>query len=163
MTAPRQFAALAGLAALLVSGLAPGLASADSFRLGGNQRISCSRGLSAGKVSTATCSSYAYLFNTTTSEYFRCSVSLELKRNNKEVLDVRTDGGCKQRPRVFPESSTYTFEAAETEPPNTNSFFGSGGYAVWASDNSQRKVRGCIIVASGLGSEVTRCVDMTFE
>ncbi len=51
----------------------------------------------------------------------------------------------------------------QTEPPNTNSFFGQGGYAVWASDNTTRKVRGCITVASGLGSDVSKCLDMTFE
>mgnify|MGYP003352107316 CR=1 FL=1 len=55
------------------------------------------------------------------------------------------------------------FDAAETEPPNTNSFFGPGGYAVWASDTTTRKVRGCISIASGLGSDVSKCLDMTFD
>ena len=36
---------------------------ADEFKLSNNQRISCSRGLSAGKLNTATCKSYAYVFN----------------------------------------------------------------------------------------------------
>jgi hypothetical protein len=39
------------------------VAQADEFKLSNNQRISCSRGLSAGKLNTATCKSYAYLFN----------------------------------------------------------------------------------------------------
>src|SRR5580698_11232088 len=68
-------------------------ARADDFNLSNNQRISCSRGLSAGKLNTATCKSYAYVFNTKTSEYFRCSVSLALTRDNKEVINVQTDGG----------------------------------------------------------------------
>jgi hypothetical protein len=159
MVSLRMVAACLGLVALAAS--VP--AAADSFRLGNNQRISCGRGLSAGKLSVTTCKSFAYLFNTTTSEYFRCSVSLELTRNNKEVLNVQTAGSCKHRPRIFPNDSSYTFEATETEPPNTNAFFGPGGYAVWASDTAARKVRGCIVVNSGLGEDVTRCVDMTFE
>ena len=57
----------------------------------------------------------------------------------------------------------FIFDATETEPPNTNSFFGQGGYAIWASDNNARKVRGCIIISSGLGSDVSKCVDMKFE
>jgi hypothetical protein len=147
---------------LSVAALAPAKA-ADEFKLSNNQRISCSRGLSAGKLNSATCRSYAYLFNTRTSEYFRCAVSLALTRDNKEILSVQTDGGCVKKPRIFDNDSSYSFDATETEPPNTNSFFGTGGYAVWASDNTAQKVRGCIIIASGLGSDVAKCVDMKFE
>src|SRR5271165_433353 len=125
------------------------VARADEFKLSNNQRISCGRGLSAGKLNTATCRSYAYLFNTRTSEYFRCAVSLSLTRDNKEILNVQIDGGCVKKPRIFDNDSSYSFDATETEPPNTNSFFGTGGYAVWASDNTTQKVRGCIIIASG--------------
>ena len=139
------------------------VAHADEFKLSSNQRISCSRGLSPGKLSTATCKSYAYLFNVKTSEYFRCQMSLALTRDNKEVINVQTDGGCTKKARIFDTDSNYSFDAAETEPPNTNSFFGPGGYAVWASDNATRKIRGCIIIASGLGSDVSKCLDMTFE
>jgi len=139
------------------------LAQADEFKLSNNQRISCSRGLSAGKLNTATCKSYAYIFNVNTSEYFRCQVSLALTRDNKEVINIQTDGGCIKRPRIFDTDSNYSFDAAETEPPNTNSFFGSGGYSVWASDNTTRKVRGCIIISSGLGSDISKCLDMTFQ
>ena len=64
------------------------VARADEFKLSNNQRISCSRGLSAGKLNTSTCKSYAYLFNAKTSEYFRCQVSLALTRDNKEVIKV---------------------------------------------------------------------------
>ena len=151
---------------LLVAALAPAKAqekAADQFKLSNNQRISCGRGLSAGKLNSATCKSYAYLFNTRTSEYFRCAVSLALTRDNKEILSVQTDGGCVKKPRIFDTDSSYSFDATETEPPNTNSFFGTGGYAVWASDNTTQKVRGCIIIASGLGSDVAKCVDMKFE
>ncbi len=137
--------------------------AADDFKLSNNQRISCGRGLSAGKLSTATCRSYAYLFNIKTSEYFRCGVSLSMTRDAKEVVNVQTDGGCMKRPRIFDTDSNYSFDATETEPPNTNSFFGNGGYAVWASDNNAQKVRGCISIASGFGTDVSRCVDMKFE
>ena len=51
---------------------------ADEFKLSNNQRISCGRGFSAGKLNTATCRSYAYLFDVKTSEYFRCTVSLSM-------------------------------------------------------------------------------------
>ena len=126
--------------------LAP-VADADEFKLSNNQRISCSRGLSAGKLNTATCKSYAYLFNAKTSEYFRCQVSLALTRDNKEVINVQADGGCIKKPRIFETDSSYSFDATETEPPNTNSFFGPGGYSIWASDNTTQKVRGCITIS----------------
>src|SRR5215469_6882786 len=73
----------------------------ELFKLSNNQRIACSRGLAAGKLNTATCKSYAYLFNVKTSEYFRCQVSLSLTRDNKEVINVQTDGGCTKKPRIF--------------------------------------------------------------
>src|SRR6202040_761367 len=111
-----------GAASLLVM-LVP-VAHADDFQLSHNQRISCSRGLSAGKLNTATCKSYAYVFNVKTSEYFRCQVSLALTRDNKEVINVQADGSCAKKPRIFETDRSYSFEAAETEPPNTNSFFG---------------------------------------
>ncbi len=149
-------------AALSLVTLVPA-ARADEFKLSSNQRISCSRGLSAGKLNTATCRSYVYLFNVKTSEYYRCQMSLAFTRDNKEVINVQTDGGCTKKPRIFETDSDYSFDAAETEPPNTNSFFGPGGFAVWASDNTTRKVRGCIIIASGLGSDVSKCLDMTSQ
>jgi hypothetical protein len=150
-----------GIALLFVT-LAP-LAHADDFKLSNNQRIACSRGLSAGKLNTATCKSYAYLFNVKTSEYFRCTVSLALTRDNKEVINVQTDGGCVKKPRIFEADSNYSFDVTETEAPNTNSFFGPGGYSVWASDNTAQKVRGCITISSGLGSDISKCLDMTFQ
>jgi hypothetical protein len=150
-----------GVALLLVTPLA--VAHADEFKLSQNQRISCSRGLSAGKLNTSTCKSYAYLFNAKTSEYFRCQVSLALTRDNKEVINVQTDGGCTKKPRIFETDSHYEFDATETEPPNTNSFFGPGGYAIWASDTTAQKIRGCITISSGLGSDVSKCLDMTFQ
>ena len=139
-------------------------ASADEvFKLSHSQRIACSRGLAPGKLNTATCSSYTYVFNTKTSDYFRCQVTLALTRDNKEVINVQADGRCTRKPRIFDTDSHYSFDATETEPPNTNSFFGSGGYAIWAADTTQQKVRGCITIASGLGSDVSKCVDMTFQ
>src|SRR5215468_1227121 len=95
-------------------------AGADElFKLSNNQRIACSRGLAAGKLNTATCKSYTYVFNTKTSEYFRCQVSLALTRDNKEVINVQADGGCAKKPRIFENDSTYTSDATETEPSNT--------------------------------------------
>ncbi len=149
-------------AALSLVTLVP-VAQAEEFKLSNNQRISCSRGLSPGKLSTATCKSYAYIFNIKTSEYFRCQVSLALTRDNKEVINLQSDGSCAKKPRIFDTDSNYSFDATETEPPNTNSFFGTGGYAVWATDNTARKVRGCIIITSGLGSDISKCLDMKFE
>ena len=148
--------------ALGVMALVP-VARADEFKLSNNQRISCSRGLAPGKLNTATCKSYTYLFNTKTSEYFRCQVSLALTRDNKEVINVQTDGGCTRKPRIFDTDSSYSFDATETEAPNTNSFFGPGGYAIWASDNTAQKVRGCITISSGLGSDISKCLDMMFQ
>src|SRR5260370_28154363 len=104
------------------------VAQADEFKLSNNQRISCSRGLAAGKLNTATCKSYAYLFNAKTSEYFRCQVSLALTRDNKEVINVQTDGGCSKRPRIFDTDSSYSFYAPDTDPPTTTSFFGPCAY-----------------------------------
>ena len=138
-------------------------AEADDFKLSSNQRIACSRGLSPGKLNTATCKSYAYIFNTKTSEYFRCQVSLALTRDNKEVINVQTDGGCTKKARIFEGDGSYSFDATETEAPNTNSFFGPGGYAIWASDTKALKARGCITISSGLGSDISKCVDMKFE
>jgi hypothetical protein len=138
-------------------------AAADEFKLSNNQRIACSRGLAPGKLNTATCKSYAYVFNTKTSEYFRCQASLALTRDNKEVINVQADGGCTKKPRIFETDSNYSFDATETEGPNTNSFFGPGGYAVWASDNNAPKVRGCITISSGLGSDILKCIDMKLE
>jgi hypothetical protein len=148
---------------VMMSTLVPAPAAADEFKLSSNQRISCGRGLSAGKLSTATCRSYAYLFNAKTSEYFRCSVSLSMTRDAKEVINVQNDGGCVKKPRVFDTDSSYSFDVTETEPPNTNSFFGNGGVALWVSDNTQQKIRGCITIPSGLGYDVSRCIEMKFE
>src|SRR3978361_1141269 len=75
------------------------MAKADDFKLSSNQRISCGRGLSAGKLNTATCKSYAYIFNVKTSEYFRCTVTLALTRDNKEVINIQADGGCAKKAR----------------------------------------------------------------
>jgi hypothetical protein len=148
--------------ALSLMTLAPA-AQADEFKLSNNQRIACSRGLSAGKLNTATCKSYAYLFNAKTSEYFRCQVSLALTRDNKEVINVQTDGGCTRKLRIFDTDGNYSFDATETEPPNTNSFFGPGGYSIWASDNTTQRVRGCITISFGLGSDISKCLDMNFQ
>jgi hypothetical protein len=148
---------------LSLSTLVTAAQAEELFKLSHNQRISCSRGLAAGKLNTATCKSYTYIFNTRTSEYFRCQVSLSLTRDNKEVINVQTDGSCTKKPRIFETDSSYGFDATETEAPNTNSFFGPGGYSIWAADTTQQKVRGCITISSGLGSDISKCLDMSFQ
>src|SRR5262249_683353 len=115
----------------------------DLFKLSNNQRIACSRGLPAANLNTPTCKSYPYIFNCKAWEYYPCQVTLALTRDNKEVINVQTDGGCTKKPRIFETDSHYAFDATETEPPNTNSFFGPGGYSIWAADTTQQKVRGC--------------------
>ena len=150
-------------AAISLVTLASAAHAEDIYQLSHSQRIACSRGLAPGKLNTATCTSYTYLFNTKTSEYFRCQMSLALTRDNKEVINVQTDGGCAKKPRVFDKDSHYDFDVTETEPPNTNSFFGSGGYSIWAVDTTEQKVRGCITISSGLGSDINKCLDMTFQ
>ena len=152
-----------GLAAALSCMTLVSAAEAGDFELSHSQRIACSRGLSAGKLNTSTCKSYAYVFNTKTSEYYRCQVSLALTRDNKEVINVQTDGGCTKKPRIFETDGKYDFDATETEPPNTNSFFGPGGYSIWAADMTAQKIRGCITISSGLGSDISKCLDMTFQ
>src|SRR3981189_526679 len=142
-------------AALLLMTLVP-VVHADEFKLSNNQRISCSRGLSPGKLNTATCKSYAYIVNVKTLEYFRCQVTLALTRDNKEVINVQTDGGCTKKPRIFETDSHYEVDATETEPPNTNSFFGPGGTAIRDSDTASEKIGDCITISSGLGSEVSK-------
>jgi hypothetical protein len=150
------------VSALLLAIQAP-TANADEFKLGDDQNISCTRGHRPGKLSTVVCKSYAYVFNVKTTEYFRCSVALSLTRDNKEVINLHTDGECTKKPRIFESDSNYTFVAVETEPPNTNSIFGAGGYVVWASDSAARRIRGCITISSGLGSDVSKCMDMTLQ
>lgn len=136
--------------------------AADDIKLSSNQRIACGRGLNAGKLQNISCKSYAYIFNTKTSEFYRCHVNVGVTRDNKEVLKVDTDGNCKLKARIFPSDSNYQFDATETEPPNTNSFFGSGGTAIWVSDSAKLSAKGCILLSVGVGPDVMKCVDMTF-
>lgn len=101
------------------------VAAADDIKLSSNQRISCGRGLMAGKLQTSTCRSYAYVFNAKTTEYYRCAATVTVTKDNKDFIQIQTEGGnCQKRERLFPTDSSYSFDAAETEGPNTNSFFG---------------------------------------
>lgn len=137
--------------------------SADVFKLSNNQRISCSRGLTAGKLQNINCKSYAYVFNTVTSEFYRCQVAVNVVRDNKTVLKTEANGGCASLGRIFTSDSVYSFDANETEPPNTNSFFGSGGTAIWVNDATALKVKGCIQLVTGVGPDLLNCVDMAFN
>ncbi|MGO4712499.1 hypothetical protein [Bradyrhizobium sp. 2TAF24] len=139
--------------------------AADDIRLSSNQRISCGRGLSAGKLQTSTCRSFAYIFNTRTSEYFRCAASIIVTKDNKDFIQIQTEGGnCQKKERIFTTDSSYSFDGAETEGPNTNSFFGPGGYVMWASDNTKLAAKACFTVAIGGNQpDVQRCIDMKFE
>ncbi len=157
-----------GIAAFVLSAIcafafANGASSADIYKLSNNQRISCNRGLTPGKLQNINCKSFAYVFNNVTSEFYRCQVSVSVIRDTKVVLKTETDGKCTSLGRIFPTDSSYSFDATETEPPNTNSFFGSGGTAIWVSDATSLKVRGCIRLVTGIGPDLQNCVDMTFE
>ncbi len=157
-----------GVAAFLLSAagafaLTSSASSADIYKLSNNQRISCNRGLTPGKLQNINCKSFAYVFDDVTSEFYRCQVSVEVTRDNKTVLKTETNGKCISLGRIFPTDSLYSFDATETEPPNTNSFFGSGGTAIWVSDTTSLKVRGCIQLVTGIGPDLLNCVDMTFE
>lgn len=123
---------------------------------------SCGRGLNAGKLQNISCKSFAYIFNGKTSEFYRCQVSVVVTRDNKEILRVDTDGACTLKARIFPEDLSYMFDATETEPPNVNGFFGSGGTAIWVADSTRLSAKGCIILNVGIGPDVMKCVDMTF-
>lgn len=137
--------------------------SADIYTLSNNQRISCNRGLTPGKLQNIACKSFAYVFNSVTSEFYRCQISVAVVRDAKTVLKTDSDGKCTSFGRIFTADSSYSFEATETEPPNTNSFFGSGGTAIWVSDTASLKVRGCIRLVTGIGPDLQSCVDMPFE
>lgn len=155
-------AALA-LSAFILLACASKAKSADIYKLSNNQRISCSRGLTPGKLQNIACKSFAYVFNSITSEFYRCQVSVAVIRDNKTVLKTESDGKCSSLGRIFPADSSYAFDATETEPPNTNSFFGSGGTAIWVSDTTLPKVKGCIRLVTGIGPDLQNCVDMTLE
>lgn len=152
---------VSALSFVLLAGVATASA-ADDIKLSNNQRIACGRGLTAGKLQNINCKSFAYIFNSRTSEFYRCQVSVAVTRDNKEVLKVDTDGGCSLKARIFAEDSSYAFDATETEPPNTNAFFGSGGTAIWVSDTTALKAKGCIMINVGIAPDVLKCVDMTF-
>ncbi|MBX9709739.1 MAG: hypothetical protein K2X60_01790 [Xanthobacteraceae bacterium] len=150
-----------GMASLLA--FSDSASSADIYKLSNNQRISCSRGLTAGKLQNIACKSYAYVFNTLTSDFYRCQVSVGVMRDAKQVLKSDADGKCTPLGRIFPADSSYSFDATETEPPNTNSFLGAGGTAIWVADAAALKVRGCIQLVTGVGPDMMNCVDMTFD
>lgn len=137
--------------------------SAEIYKLSQNQRISCNRSLTSGKLQNIACKSFAYVLNSITSEFYRCQVSVAVVRDTNAVLKTEADGKCTSLGRIFSADSSYSFDATETEPPNTNSFFGSGGTAIWVSDNHSPKVRGCIRLVPGVGADLQNCVDMTFE
>jgi hypothetical protein len=136
----------------------------ETILLSNNQRISCGRGLSAGKLQTSSCRSYAYVFNARTTEYYRCAAGVTVTKDNKDLLKIDTEGLCKKKARLFPDDSNYSFDAAETEGPNTNSFFGPGGYVIWVSDNTKLAAKACFtITIGGAQGDIDRCVDMKFE
>jgi hypothetical protein len=152
---------LAGLAIMGFATASPCKAqSGDLFKISPNQRISCSRALAPGKQQTISCKSYAYVMNAVTSEFYRCQVSVAVTRDAKEILKTETDGDCRLKARIFGEDSNYSFDATETEPPNTNAFFGSGGRAIWVSDTTKFRVRGCIELVVGVAPDLMKCVDM---
>ncbi|MBR1220893.1 hypothetical protein JQ557_23025 [Bradyrhizobium sp. U87765 SZCCT0131] len=156
---------LAASAVVIAAISASAAIAADDIRLSSNQRISCSRGLSAGKLQTSTCRSFAYIFNGKTSDYFRCTAAMTVTKDNKDFIQIQTEGGnCQKRERVFATDSSYSFDAAETEGPNTNSIYGPGGFVMWVSDNTKLAAKACFTIAvGGTQPDVHRCIDMKFE
>ncbi|UTD26716.1 hypothetical protein [Bradyrhizobium sp. WD16] len=163
----RQIAGMAGavcLAAMIGLAGAGEAEAADGYAMSGSQRIFCGRGLSAGKLQTSTCRSYTYIFDTTTTEYYRCAASVTVTKDNKDLMRVESEGGCQKKPRLFTGDSSYAFDVAETEGPNTTAFFGPGGYVIWASDTKKLAAKVCFTInVGGKEGEVSRCIDMKFE
>src|SRR3569623_3119760 len=136
----------------------PSAAHADAtFRLSHNHRISCSKILMPGKRQAIGCNSYAYLFNTATSEFYRCEAQVTVTRDASKILGTDKSGSCKLNTKVFSDNSNYDFDAVETEPLFTYAFFGNGGTAIWAADTTARKVRACIELGIGISSPVLQC------
>jgi len=150
---------LVGIAGIV----SPQVASAeDMFKIAPLQRIACTRALLPGKQQSISCKSFAYVLNARTSEFYRCQVSVGVTRNAKEILKTDSNGNCALKTRVFPTDSNYSFDATETEPPNTNAFFGPGGTAIWVADTTKQSVRGCIGMTVGIEPDILKCIDMTF-
>lgn len=153
-----------GLSAALSGMTAPRPAWADDvFKIAPLQRIACTRVLLPGKRQSIGCKSFAYVLNARTSEFYRCQASLDVTRDTKSVLNTESSGSCTLKIRVFPADSNYGFDATETEPPNTNAFFGPGGTAIWVADTTKQSVRSCIGMPTGVGPDVLKCIDMTFN
>ena len=88
---------------LLLKPVAAGRAT-DLFKLSDSQNISWDRSFARGKLSTATSTSHTYLFNTKTSEYFRCQVSMAV-RTRQERGDPRAN-----RQSLHPEAARRLFD-----------------------------------------------------
>ena len=138
-----------GVALLFVT-LVPA-AEADEFRLSNNQRISCSRGLSAGKLNTATCKSYAYIFNVKTSEYYRCGAAA-LTLRQQRVINVRPTAAAQET--HLRHRFSYSLKPKPRRP--TQFVFNR-----WLRGVDQRqhctKVRGCIIISSA-SADISKCL-----
>src|SRR3569833_2131377 len=74
----------------------PSAAHADAtFRLSHNHRISCSKVLMPGKQQAIGCKSYAYLFNTMTSEFYRCEAQVTVPRDASKEHRTEKSNKCK--------------------------------------------------------------------
>lgn len=65
-----------------------------------------------------------------------------------------------RKPRIFDTDGDHPSTPPKPGAAEYQFFFGTGGYAIWASDNTTRKVAG-ITISSGLGSDISKCLDMT--
>ncbi len=121
----------------------------------------------AGKLQTSTSRSYAYVFNAKTTEYYRCAATVTVTKDKGKRLHPDPDRRrqlSQKREQLFPTDCSYSFDAAETEGPNTNSFFGPGGFVIWVGDNTKLAAKACFSIAIGGNQpDVQRCVDMKFE
>src|SRR3569623_3822895 len=99
----------------------PSAAHADAtFRLSHNHRISCSKVLMPGKQQAIGCKSYAYLFNTMTSEFYRCEAQVKVTRDATKDLGTDKSCSCKLKTKVISDDSKYDIAADATEQPNAN-------------------------------------------
>jgi len=61
---------------------------------------------------------------------------------------VQTDGGCTKKPRIFETDGNYFVRRHDYRAPNNQFSSSVPAYAIWASDNTTQKIRGCITISS---------------
>jgi len=90
-------------------------------------------------------------------------VTWALTRDNKEVIKRPDRRRLRQKARIFDTDSNYSFDATETEPPNTISLLRSRRLCGFGPRQHRAKSPRRITISSGLGSDISKCLDMTFQ